>query len=159
MIECLLEPKTWIFALFSCLDNIPNSLTNQSQLIIQSFGFTTLQTTLLGCVSGSVVLHPICHPVSLPNTRSDYLSLVSSKSSPSTRVSTSLPAGRIASRTSALSTSSPTSLVLYLLWSFPGQTKPVSSPVSTSPVSARQASSLSLHGSTRLQRATQSVSR
>ena len=52
MIECLQDPKTWIFALFSCLDNIPNSLTNQSSIIIKSFGFTTLQTTLLGCVSG-----------------------------------------------------------------------------------------------------------
>jgi MFS transporter, ACS family, allantoate permease len=52
MIECLLEPKTWVFVLFSCLANIPNSLTNQTQLIIESFGFTTFQTTLLGCVSG-----------------------------------------------------------------------------------------------------------
>ena len=52
MIECLKDPKTWIFALFSCLDNIPNSLTNQQSLIINSFGFTQLQTTLLGCISG-----------------------------------------------------------------------------------------------------------
>lgn len=29
-----------------------NGLTNQYSLIIKSFGFTTLQTTLLGCVSG-----------------------------------------------------------------------------------------------------------
>lgn len=28
-IEALTDPKTWLFALFSCLDNIPNSLTNQ----------------------------------------------------------------------------------------------------------------------------------
>ena len=54
MIEALLEPKTWLFALFSALGNIPNSLTNQMQIIVSSFGFTPLQTTLLGCVSGVV---------------------------------------------------------------------------------------------------------
>lgn len=31
-------------------------MTNQYSLIIQSFGFTTLQTTLLGCVNGLVSL-------------------------------------------------------------------------------------------------------
>jgi len=54
MIEALLDPKTWLFALFSCLDNIPNSLTNQRQIIVNSFGFTPLQTTLLGCVDGVI---------------------------------------------------------------------------------------------------------
>ncbi|KAH7913605.1 MFS general substrate transporter [Hygrophoropsis aurantiaca] len=54
MIEALLDPKTWIFALFSALDNVPNSLTNQQQLIMASFGFSDLQTTLLACVSGVV---------------------------------------------------------------------------------------------------------
>ncbi|KAJ7050639.1 MFS general substrate transporter [Mycena amicta] len=54
MIEALLDPKTWLFALFSCLDNIPNSLTNQRQIIVSSFGFSVLQTTLLGCVDGVV---------------------------------------------------------------------------------------------------------
>ncbi|KAF8212762.1 MFS general substrate transporter [Mycena galopus ATCC 62051] len=54
MIEALLDPKTWLFALFSALDNVPNSLTNQQQIIVSSFGFTTLQTTLLGCVTGVV---------------------------------------------------------------------------------------------------------
>ncbi|KAI0305253.1 MFS general substrate transporter [Multifurca ochricompacta] len=44
MIEALTDPKTWLFALFSALDNIPNSLTNQRQII----------TTLLGCVDGVV---------------------------------------------------------------------------------------------------------
>lgn len=33
-----------------------NGLTSQYSLIIQSFGFTTLQTTLLGCVTGLVAL-------------------------------------------------------------------------------------------------------
>ncbi|KAJ4475567.1 MFS general substrate transporter [Lentinula aciculospora] len=54
MIEALLDPKTWMFALFSALDNVPNSLTNQRALIVSSFGFTNLQTTLLGCVDGMI---------------------------------------------------------------------------------------------------------
>jgi hypothetical protein len=54
MIEALTDPKTWLFALFSILNNIPNSLTNQIQIIILSFGFNPLQTTLLGSVAGVV---------------------------------------------------------------------------------------------------------
>ena len=54
MVEAFLDPKTWIFALFACLGSIPNSLTNQRSIIVSSFGFTTLQTTLLGCVDGSI---------------------------------------------------------------------------------------------------------
>ncbi|KAJ7268564.1 major facilitator superfamily domain-containing protein [Mycena rebaudengoi] len=54
MIEALTDPKSWLFALFSALNNIPNSLSNQRQIIVSSFGFTTLQTTLLGCVDGAV---------------------------------------------------------------------------------------------------------
>lgn len=52
--EALLDPKTWLFALFSALDNVPNSLTNQRQIIVSSFGFSNLQTTLLGCVDGLI---------------------------------------------------------------------------------------------------------
>ncbi|KAI0920709.1 hypothetical protein AcV5_010383 [Taiwanofungus camphoratus] len=52
--EALRDPKTWLFALFSALNNVPNSLTNQSQIIVSSFGFTYLQTTLLGCVDGVI---------------------------------------------------------------------------------------------------------
>jgi len=47
-------PKTWLFALFSVFDNIPNSLLNQIQIITSSFGFNAFQTTLLGCVNGIV---------------------------------------------------------------------------------------------------------
>jgi ACS family allantoate permease-like MFS transporter len=54
MIEALVDPKTWLFSLFAALDSIPNSLTNQLQIIVVSFGFTTLQTTLLGCVTGVI---------------------------------------------------------------------------------------------------------
>ena len=56
MIEALTDPKTWLFALFAALDNVPNSLTNQLQIIVLSFGFTTLQTTLLGCVGGMIAI-------------------------------------------------------------------------------------------------------
>jgi ACS family allantoate permease-like MFS transporter len=52
MIEAFTDPKTWLFALFAAFNNVPNSVSNQLQLIIQSFGFNVLQTTLLGSVSG-----------------------------------------------------------------------------------------------------------
>ncbi|KAJ7033817.1 major facilitator superfamily domain-containing protein [Mycena alexandri] len=52
MIEALTDPKTWLFALFSGLTNIPNR--NQKPLIVNSFGFTVLQTTLLTCVDGVI---------------------------------------------------------------------------------------------------------
>lgn len=65
MIEALSDPKTWLFALFSALDNVPNSLTNQQQLIIASFGFTTLQTTLLACIPGVVEILTIYTGVNL----------------------------------------------------------------------------------------------
>ncbi|KAJ7121937.1 major facilitator superfamily domain-containing protein [Mycena filopes] len=54
MMEALTDPKTWLFALFFALTNIPNSLSNQKPLIVNSFGFTVIQTTLLTCVDGVV---------------------------------------------------------------------------------------------------------
>ncbi|EJF61405.1 MFS general substrate transporter [Dichomitus squalens LYAD-421 SS1] len=63
--EALTDPKTWLFALFSALDNIPNSLTNQRQIIVSSFGFTNLQTTLLGCVDGVIEIVTIFTGVQL----------------------------------------------------------------------------------------------
>ncbi|KAG6827140.1 hypothetical protein H0H92_013058 [Tricholoma furcatifolium] len=79
LIEALLDPKTWLFALFSALDNIPNSLTNQRQLIVNSFGFTPLQTTLLGCVDGIVEIVTIWTGVTLaarlPDSRA-YVAIV-----------------------------------------------------------------------------------
>jgi hypothetical protein len=54
MIEALTDPKTWLFALVAAFNNVPNSLSNQLQIIIASFGFDALQTTLLGSVSGVV---------------------------------------------------------------------------------------------------------
>ncbi|OJT03928.1 hypothetical protein TRAPUB_5381 [Trametes pubescens] len=53
-IECLQDPKTWLFFFFSMISNVTNSLSNQRQIIVAGFGFTALQTTLLGCVDGVV---------------------------------------------------------------------------------------------------------
>ncbi|KAI0665309.1 MFS general substrate transporter [Cubamyces menziesii] len=53
-IECLKDPKTWLFFFFSAISNVTNSLSNQRQLIVAGFGFNPLQTTLLGCVDGVV---------------------------------------------------------------------------------------------------------
>ena len=73
MIEALTDPKTWLFALFAALDNVPNSLTNQRQIIVSSFGFTNLQTTLLGIVDGVIEIVTIWTGVNLaariPNSR------------------------------------------------------------------------------------------
>ncbi|THH10288.1 hypothetical protein EW145_g1445 [Phellinidium pouzarii] len=54
--EALCDPKTWLFAIVVAICQIPNSLTNQRQLIVNMFGFTTIQTTLLGCVDGVIVI-------------------------------------------------------------------------------------------------------
>ncbi|KAI8996298.1 MFS general substrate transporter [Trametes punicea] len=71
--EALLDPKTWLFAFFSALDNVPNSLTNQRQIIVSSFGFSNFQTTLLGCVDGFIEIVTIFTGVQLaariPNSR------------------------------------------------------------------------------------------
>lgn len=63
--EALLDPKTWLFALFSALDNVPNSLTNQRTIIVSGFGFSNLQTTLLGCVDGVIEIVTIWTGVTL----------------------------------------------------------------------------------------------
>ena len=65
VIEALTDPKTWLFALFVALDSLPNSLTNQRQIIVSSFGFTNLQTTLLACVDGVVEMVTIFTGVQL----------------------------------------------------------------------------------------------
>ena len=73
MIEALTDPKTWLFALFAALNNVPNSLTNQLQIIVLSLGFTALQTTLLACVGGVIEIVTIYTGVTIasriPNNR------------------------------------------------------------------------------------------
>lgn len=51
-IEAIRDRKTWLFFLHAWSQEMANGVTNQYSLIIKSFGFTTLQTTLLGCVNG-----------------------------------------------------------------------------------------------------------
>ncbi|KAG2363541.1 hypothetical protein BDR07DRAFT_1403873 [Suillus spraguei] len=46
MTKALKDPKTRIFVLFPALDQIPNSPSNQRQIIVTAFGFSALQTTL-----------------------------------------------------------------------------------------------------------------
>jgi hypothetical protein len=52
--EAMRDPKTWLFFLHAWSQEMANGYTNQYSLIIKSFGFTTLQTTLLGCINGIV---------------------------------------------------------------------------------------------------------
>ena len=59
MIEAFTDPKTWLFGLFAAINNVPTSLTNQLQIIFETFGFNALQTTLLSCVIGVVVIAAI----------------------------------------------------------------------------------------------------
>ncbi|KAG1741544.1 MFS general substrate transporter [Suillus paluster] len=80
MVEALTDPKTWLFALFSALINVVNSLTIQQSLIIASFGFTDVQTTLLSCVIGVVFILAIFTAIRLatrwPNSRA-YIGAIS----------------------------------------------------------------------------------
>jgi MFS transporter, ACS family, allantoate permease len=54
MIEAFTDPKTWLFALFAAFNSVPASAINQLQIVVVSFGFNPLQTTLLGCVFGVI---------------------------------------------------------------------------------------------------------
>ncbi|KAL5381508.1 hypothetical protein PMIN06_001922 [Paraphaeosphaeria minitans] len=47
-IECLMDPKTWLIFSMSLLTQIPNGGTqNFGNIVLKSFGFTSLQSTLL----------------------------------------------------------------------------------------------------------------
>ncbi|PBK80987.1 MFS general substrate transporter [Armillaria gallica] len=47
--ECFLDPKTWFFFAISICTQIPNSSTqNFGNLVLTGFGFTSLETTLVG---------------------------------------------------------------------------------------------------------------
>ncbi|KAG9082211.1 hypothetical protein FS749_007035 [Ceratobasidium sp. UAMH 11750] len=56
LIEAFTDIKTWLFFLFAAVSNLQNGYGTQYQLIIQSFGFTTLQTTLLNIPAGVVMI-------------------------------------------------------------------------------------------------------
>ncbi|KAF5389882.1 hypothetical protein D9757_003557 [Collybiopsis confluens] len=68
-IETFRDPKIWVMVLFSAISNIPNSLTNQRQLIVSQFGFTPIETTLLGCVDGAVEILSIWLGISLAGVK------------------------------------------------------------------------------------------
>lgn len=73
MIEALTDSKTWLFTLFLALGSIPGSLANQQTLIVASFGFTILQTTLLSSVTGVIEILTVFTAIRLavrrPNSR------------------------------------------------------------------------------------------
>lgn len=51
--ECLLDPKTWLLALFSLAQNIPNGgLVTFSAIIVNGLGYSRLVTTVLGIPTG-----------------------------------------------------------------------------------------------------------
>ncbi|KZZ94378.1 Major facilitator superfamily domain, general substrate transporter [Moelleriella libera RCEF 2490] len=53
-IEAMKDPKSWLFAAHALTQEMGNGTANQYLLLINSFGFSVLQTTLLGCVNGVV---------------------------------------------------------------------------------------------------------
>ncbi|EUC65950.1 MFS general substrate transporter [Rhizoctonia solani AG-3 Rhs1AP] len=63
--EALYDPKTWLFASFSLFNNIPTSIGIQRSLIVESLGFTRLQTTLLGTLDGVIEIITIYTGVKL----------------------------------------------------------------------------------------------
>jgi MFS family permease len=67
--EAFKDPKVWIMFLFAGIGNVVNSLTNQRQIIVNQFGFTVIQTTLLGCVDGVVEILVIWLGVNLAAQR------------------------------------------------------------------------------------------
>lgn len=53
--ECLLDPKTWLLALFAIAQNIPNGgLVTFSSIIVSGLGYSRLVTTLLGIPTGVI---------------------------------------------------------------------------------------------------------
>ncbi|KAK0463735.1 major facilitator superfamily domain-containing protein [Desarmillaria tabescens] len=68
-VETFKDPKIWIMVLFAAIGNIVNSLTNQRQLIVNQFGFSDIQTTLIGCVDGVVEILTIWLGITLASLK------------------------------------------------------------------------------------------
>ncbi|KAJ7510161.1 major facilitator superfamily domain-containing protein [Mycena galericulata] len=67
-ISAVKDPKIWLLATFAALSSVLMFLPQlivQRQLIVKQFGFTPIQTTLLGCVDGVVEILTIWGGVSL----------------------------------------------------------------------------------------------
>ncbi|RDW82472.1 hypothetical protein BP6252_03584 [Coleophoma cylindrospora] len=53
--ECLLDPKTWFFFSISLLTQMPNGGTQSfANLVLKGFGFTSLQSTLVGLPASAI---------------------------------------------------------------------------------------------------------
>lgn len=52
MVEALSDPKSWLYLLFMVFGTLTSGIALQYSLLIKGFGFTELQTTLLGIPSG-----------------------------------------------------------------------------------------------------------
>ncbi|KAL2285976.1 hypothetical protein FJTKL_07230 [Diaporthe vaccinii] len=53
VVEAIKDTKTWLFFFLAAISNLQNGIGTQYSLIIQSFGFTTLQTTALNIPAGA----------------------------------------------------------------------------------------------------------
>ncbi|KIY73206.1 MFS general substrate transporter [Cylindrobasidium torrendii FP15055 ss-10] len=74
-VETLKDPKIWVLFFFAAIASIVNSLVNQRQLIVKQFGFSPIETTLIGCVDGVVEILTIWFAVwisSLPYVGRGY---------------------------------------------------------------------------------------
>ncbi|KAI0065987.1 MFS general substrate transporter [Artomyces pyxidatus] len=55
--DAMTDAKTWLFGFYGVLCGVAaGGLIFQRQIIVSSFGFSNLQTTLLGCVDGVIVI-------------------------------------------------------------------------------------------------------
>lgn len=61
-VECLLDPKTWFFACISVLTQIPNGGTGSfGNLALKSFGFTSLESTLVALPASVISMATIMY--------------------------------------------------------------------------------------------------
>jgi MFS family permease len=68
VLEAFLDPKIYLFFLLSTLNNIPNGgISNFGTIIIQGFGFSTLETTLMQIPYGFIIAASILTCVFLNN--------------------------------------------------------------------------------------------
>ncbi|KAL7782936.1 MFS general substrate transporter [Trichoderma ceciliae] len=78
-IEAIKDPKTWLFTLHAWTQEMGNGISNQTSLIINSFGFTIFQTTLLSTVAGVIAFFTLSSAaITLHKTRNSraWISLV-----------------------------------------------------------------------------------
>ncbi|KAI0137045.1 MFS general substrate transporter [Xylariales sp. AK1849] len=56
IVEAFQDIKTWLFFLFAAISNLQNGFGTQYSLIIQSFGFSTVDTTVLNIPAGAAMI-------------------------------------------------------------------------------------------------------